>query len=152
MQRRQQRAALLLVAALALSGCGGSGGDPTTFAATAELSCEELSSAVAELRTGLVRTDAASEAAGLSVALRRYAAAVDRTAGRLAAADPPKVDAAFQTDAVKGLRHHAATMRQAAGQARRGRVAAGLRDELRGGSVPMVPASVLKDAPACAAR
>jgi hypothetical protein len=145
--RRWVSAAVVLVA---LAGCGG-GDDPgpSAFGAATDRTCRELTVAVADLREGLLRAAAPSERAGLATALRRYAAAVGRSADALAATSPPRADAAFRDAAVRGLRTHATTMRAAATGAARGRVAPGLREELRGGSLPTVPAAVLAGAPGC---
>lgn len=143
-------AALAVVAALALPGCGGGDdGVPSAFGATADRTCRDMTRAVDGLREGLLRTPATSEREGLALALTRYAARIGRGADALAAADPPRADLAFRDAAVRGLRDHATTMRRAAAQTRRDRVARGLRDELRGGSLPRVPPAVLADAPSC---
>jgi hypothetical protein len=139
-----------VVALVALAGCGG-GDDPgpSAFGAATDRTCRELTAAVAGLQEGLVRTAAPSERAGLATALRRYAVAVGRSADGLAATTPPRADVAFRDAAVRGLRAHASATRAAATAAARGRVAPGLREELRGGSLPTVPPAVLAGAPAC---
>lgn len=150
MSRAASSSALAVLAAIVLAGCGGGDdGDPRAFAASADRACGTLSRAVHELRDGLVRTDAKTEGAGLGTALSHYATTVRRTADDLAKARPPKNEKAFRDAAVKGLRRHAGAMRSAADQARTGRAPTALDDEVRGGEMPKVPATLLTDAPAC---
>ncbi|MDO9407384.1 MAG: hypothetical protein Q7T67_03140, partial [Patulibacter sp.] len=150
MSRPRTSSAVAVAAALVLAGCGGGDdGDPRTFARQADHVCAGLATAVGDLRDGLVRTDAASEGAGLSSALTRYATSTRRFADELARTRPPRNERAFRDDAVSGLRRHARAMRRAAEQVRDGREASALRDELRGGALPAVPATLLADAPAC---
>jgi len=153
MSRPASLPALAVLVTLVLAGCGGGddGGDPRAFAAQADRACSTLASAVQDLRDGLRRDEAATEAAGLGTALSRYATTVRRTADGLARTRPPRNELAFRDDAVEGLRRHAKAMRSAAAQARAGRETTALRSEVRGGAMPMVPATLLADAPACRA-
>ncbi|MEV4422430.1 hypothetical protein AB0L40_21010 [Patulibacter sp. NPDC049589] len=149
MRATARTTAVVALAALGLAGCGGGDGDPSAFAAATNRACHELTDGVADLRKGLLRTDARSEAAGLATAITRYATVVRRSADGLAAVRPPAADRSFQSAAVKGLRRHADAMRDAASQARRGQSGSALDGEVRGGELPEVPATVLADAPAC---
>ncbi|WP_210491948.1 hypothetical protein [Patulibacter sp. SYSU D01012] len=146
--------ALLAVLAVATSATGCGGGDPSAFASATDRTCREVAAAVTGLREGLVRRDGQSETGALASAVDRYAAAVDAAAARLGQADPPKDERAFRDDAVRQLRDHAATMRRATREARRGRVPAALARQLgRTGpaAMPEIPGSVLDGAPACRA-
>ena len=150
MSRARRSPAPVVLVALLLAGCGGGdGGDPRTFARQADHVCAGLTTAVGDLRDGLLRTPADTQAAGLSAAIVRYASTSGRLADELARTRPPRDERAFRDDAVEGLRRHARAMRRAATQVRGGRSATALRDELRGGALPAVPATLLADAPAC---
>lgn len=149
MSRRVPPTALALAVAVLLGGCGEDDPDPTAFALRTDGVCRDLGAAVDELREGMLRTSASSESAALAAALSRYGVAVRRSADALAAVPTPRVDRRFRNDAVAGLRRHATAVRAAASGARRGRVAPALRDEVRGGALPVIPAAVLAVAPHC---
>jgi ABC-type phosphate/phosphonate transport system substrate-binding protein len=158
---RRALCAAAAAALLALAGCGEDGGDEATerYAASVDRFCTDVSTATRSVEgelqkiAGQGETNPRTAAREVGRALGGFADAIDSSLGRLRGSEVPEDYQGFHDGATNGLGQVTKALREAAGKAEQGDVAAlgQLGGALRDIRVPDPPEALRERAPACQA-